>query len=113
MGRIDQLSDGGAEQICPWCDTPLIGGAEGGWGEGRFECPDCTGGVFFIEDGVLVDSMHRGGGGGGRRSESCDSSLSGGQRYLPYENGSNSNAYIKCPSCGHENVRYGFGDDND
>jgi hypothetical protein len=26
-----------------------------GYGE-RFECPNCSGGVFFMEDGQLVDS---------------------------------------------------------
>ena len=42
----------------------------------------------------------------------CQSSLARGVSYLPYENGSNSHAYIACPSCGHENVRYGLGEDD-
>ncbi|MFG3344172.1 hypothetical protein ACGF1Z_03795 [Streptomyces sp. NPDC048018] len=66
--------------------------------------------MYRIEDGNL-----NGYGGnrkhGGSSCEVCQSSLSTGTSYLPYEDGSNSHAYISCPSCGHENIRYGFGED--
>nr|WSW44975.1 hypothetical protein OG296_18545 [Streptomyces sp. NBC_01001] len=115
MDIFDKLSNGssgGSAETCPWCSTSLIGADKGGWADGRFECPNCEGGVFFMEDGQLVDSMQRSKSSGGGTCEMCQSSLSGGVSYLPYEDGSNSLAYIKCPSCGHENVRAGFGEDD-
>ena len=108
MGFFDKPKPsrgGGSTENCPWCGAALIGAKDGGWVEGRYECPTCEGGVFFKEDGKLVDSMHRG---SGDRSDSCDwceSSLSGGISYLPYEDGSNSDAYIICPSCRQKNYR--------
>lgn len=45
--------------------------------------------------------------------ENCQASLASGERYLPYEDGSDSHAYIECPSCKHKNIRYGFGEDDD
>jgi hypothetical protein len=104
---------GGSSKSCPWCGTSLIDGDTGGWGEGRFECPNCEGGVFFMEDGELVDSMTRAKSKGRARScEMCRSSLSRGEHYLPYENGSNAHAYIICPSCKNKNIQYGFGEDD-
>lgn len=43
--------------------------------------------------------------------EICQASLKDGERYLPYEDGSNEYAYIVCPECGHKNIMYGFGED--
>lgn len=63
-----------------------------------------------MESGELVDSTHRDEGSNGGSCEMCQASLNGGERYLPYENGSSSYAYIECPSCKHENIRYGFGE---
>lgn len=45
--------------------------------------------------------------------EACQESLSGGDSYMPYEDGNNAHAYIICPHCQHENVRYGMGGDDD
>jgi hypothetical protein len=47
--------------------------------------------------------------GSGPFCERCQSSLTGGDRYLPYEAGNSPHAYTKCPSCGHKNIQYGFG----
>ena len=38
-----------SSEKCPWCGSSMDGDGE------RFECPNCTGGVFFTEDGKIVD----------------------------------------------------------
>lgn len=114
MGIFDKLLGvigDSTERPCPDCRKPLQADSE--WVEGRYECRNdaCFGsGVYFDEGGVLVDSRSRGKSSGS--CVACQSSLSGGDSYLPYEGGSNSYAYIKCPSCGHENIRDGFGEDD-
>ena len=45
--------------------------------------------------------------------ESCGQSLAGGKLTLPWEGGSNANAYVRCPHCGHKNIVYGYGEDDD
>lgn len=84
-------------------------------GEERFECPNGEAGPFFKADGLLMDveqrlERHLRNRGGGAKCESCGSSLAGGTHYLPYEDGSNTLAYVKCPACGHSNDREGFGE---
>jgi hypothetical protein len=102
---------GGSTAICPWCNAKMRGDGEL-YGTERFECPN-TDGVFFMVDGELVDAANYSSRSGGGSCEMCQASLASGERYLPYEDGSNSHAYIKCPSCKHENIRYGFGEDGD
>jgi DNA-directed RNA polymerase subunit RPC12/RpoP len=43
----------------------------------------------------------------------CQQSLSGGELTLPWEDGDNSHAYITCPHCGYENIKCGFGEEDD
>ncbi len=45
--------------------------------------------------------------------ESCGQSLEGGDLTLPWEDGDNPYAYVTCPHCGHENIRDGYGEDDD
>ncbi len=45
--------------------------------------------------------------------ENCGEPLTGGKLTLPWEDGNNRDAYIKCPHCGHKNKQYGFGEDDD
>ena len=45
--------------------------------------------------------------------ENCGKPLSGGELTLPWEDGNNSDAYVKCPHCGYKNIQYGFGEDDD
>ncbi|WP_225828396.1 hypothetical protein [Streptomyces naphthomycinicus] len=66
-----------------------------------------------MEDGELTDAMHMSSRSSGGGCAMCQASLARGERYLPYEDGSTPYAYISCPSCGHENIRYGFGEDDD
>ncbi len=117
MGLFSKLLNsigGSAGRPCPDCGESLW--ADSGEPEGRYECHNdgCTGWrVYFDEGGVLVDPPNRGKTGGDSGScEMCQSSLSEAVSYMPYEDGSNSHAYIKCSSCGQENVRYGFGEDD-
>jgi hypothetical protein len=42
----------------------------------------------------------------------CQGDLSGGERTLPWEDGDNPNAYVKCRHCGEKNTVYGFGEDD-
>lgn len=107
MGFLDKLLGGSGRSLdnCPYCDAPLSG----------FGCPSCKV-EFVMENGKLVEQMLSSRGSSSSDSTSCEmcqSSLSGGESYLPYEDGSNANAYIICPSCKHENIRYGFGGDDD
>lgn len=43
----------------------------------------------------------------------CGRPLTGGERVLPWEDGDNPDAYIRCPHCGCKNFRYGFGEEDD
>ena len=98
MGLFGKLfeSTSGTTATCPCCEATMYG--DGGE---RFECTKCTdGGVFFMEDGELVDSMHR-----GRRSSSgrtyinCKNTLDGGELTDKWEDGDNDEAYITCHHC--------------
>jgi len=91
---------------CPGCGANLDGE---GFAEERYWCPGC-GRLFVVEGGEPVDVKDL------RQGDLgdcvwCQSSLNGGTSYLPHEDGSNSRAYIICPSCGGENIREGFGED--
>lgn len=44
---------------------------------------------------------------------SCGRPLAGCELTLPWEDGDNPTAYVRCPRCGYENIRYGFGEDED
>jgi len=77
----------------------------------RFECSNCSdGGIFFMENVDLVDSMHR----GKASSESCIScgQTLRGDLTLPWEDGDNANAYVRCKYCGYENIKSGYGEDD-
>ena len=45
--------------------------------------------------------------------ENCGMPLEGGDLTLPWEDGGNPNAYVRCPHCGYRNTVYGFGEDDD
>lgn len=45
--------------------------------------------------------------------ESCGQSLEGGDLTLPWEDGDNAYAYVTCPHCGYDNIKYGYGEDDD
>ena len=42
----------------------------------------------------------------------CQHSLAGDELTLPWEDGDNNYAYVRCPHCGYANIRYGFGEDD-
>ncbi|GAA2513199.1 hypothetical protein GCM10010406_56110 [Streptomyces thermolineatus] len=104
---------GGSGRACPDCGKVLW--ADSGELTGRYEChnDNCFGfRVYFDVDGMLLDPPTRAKNHGGGTCQWCQSSLSGGASYLPYEDGGNSHAYIVCPSCKQENIRDGFGADD-
>lgn len=45
--------------------------------------------------------------------ENCQQSLSGGVFTLLWEDGDKPHAFVTCRYCGHENIKYGFGGDDD
>jgi hypothetical protein len=109
MGFVENFGTvGSSEPDCPICHTALK--SDGTYGRG-YACPNCADGtVYRVEDGNL--NGYRSSGGGERTCERCQSSLSRGDHYLPYEDGSNSHAYIICPVCKHKNIQHGFGEDD-
>jgi len=107
MGFFDKLLSnvgGGAPPSCPTCGGALDGD---GLVEGSSWCVSC-GSLFKTQDGELVDvkSLRS----SGRTCAACQRSLDDGDHYLPYEDGGNAHAYIRC-RCGHENIQDGFGGD--
>ncbi|MGY5015044.1 hypothetical protein ACWCY6_44550 [Streptomyces sp. 900105755] len=116
MGVFDKSasSDGGGPgRACPDCGAVLW--ADSDELAGRYECHNdsCFGfGVYFDEGGMLLDPPTRAKSRGSGTCQWCQAPLSGGTSYLPYEDGSNPHAYIVCPSCKQENIRYGFGEDD-
>jgi hypothetical protein len=106
MGRLDK-SEGSAgdipERPCPKCGNSMRG--EPNPVGGQWECRDDScrewGTTYFDQGGDLVVALRR------VRDPCmyCQESLSGGASYLPWEDGSNSSAYIICPSCGEQNFR--------
>jgi hypothetical protein len=108
LGKLLGGLGGGSAPPCPSCGATLDGGD---LVAGSYWCESCRS-LFKTVDGELFDVKSLRSGGAGS-CEICQSSLFGGTSYLPYEDGSNSHAYIVCPSCGHENIRYGFGEDDD
>lgn len=92
----DEMDIFGIEETCPRCGSTMRGDGE------RFECPEC--GVLFLQDGEYVTPWERSRGNRGE-CESCGQSLSNGDYHAPWEDGSNSLGYVKCPYCGHKNYR--------
>ncbi len=109
MGLFDKLFGSGTSghfEICPTCGAPLHED-----GEDRFECSKCQN-VSFRENGEIVDAFSRiYSKSDAGTCESCQQSLADGDRSLPWEDGNNANAYIRCKYCGHKNINYGYGDD--
>jgi hypothetical protein len=111
MGFFDKLfSKGTSEEsvICYICDSPMHED-----GEDRYECsnPNCTV-VSFRKNGEIISNFEIWHGRKGGTCESCRQSLDRGVFSLPWEDGDNPNAYVKCPNCGHDNIKYGYGGDD-
>lgn len=95
MGLLDRLF-GGSDDLdhCPYCGSSLTG----------FGCTSCN--VEFVyEGGKLIE---RGLSSWGERADSrcisCDTPMKGGGLVTAaWEDGDNADAYVTCPSCGHQN----------
>ena len=96
-------------ETCPNCGWPL-----NDTGDDRFECsnPKCHCVAFRVNGEIMdaFDPRRRGGAAG--RCECCQQSLNGGSLTLPWEDGNNAYAYVRCPHCGHKNIRDGYGEDD-
>jgi DNA-directed RNA polymerase subunit RPC12/RpoP len=101
---FDKGASGGTE-ICPSCGSPMDEAEL----EGKYVCQKSHH-IFWKVNGKFVEPFspeHLGRTVG--TCESCQRSLSGGETTLPWEDGNNANAYIKCPHCGHKNIKDGYG----
>ncbi len=110
MGFFDKLLNsmggGPGRPSCPTCGGALD---PEGLIEGSYWCESC-GTVFVDQINELVDLKELRP--SGRTCTWCEASLDDGDHYLPYEDGSNSHAYIICPSCKGQNTQHGFGEDD-
>lgn len=111
MGLLGKLFGGGYSGESVTCSK--CGSLMNESGEDRYECsnPICDN-VSFRENGVIVDAFSPRRLGGGGTCESCGQSLSGSDLSLPWEDGDNAEAYVTCKYCGHENIKYGYGEDD-
>lgn len=57
--------------------------------------------VFYLEGGELISPFDRRSQNSGRTCSNCGQSLNGGEYTAPWENGNNSDGYVKCPHCGY------------
>lgn len=104
---------------CPICDGKL----KGDWPDKHkfFNCEKCnqrfyvTNGeyhsmpddsVYWDEDGNVHEVEKNYG-----KCEECSKSLKGSVFVAPWEEGSNANGFVRCKYCGHENIKYGCGED--
>ncbi len=101
--------DANGREICPWCKWPLED-----FGGGRYECTNKkhAGGIYYKINGELKsnDEINRS---QGIRCRNCGQIMKKGTSSLPYENGNNSYATMRCEHCGYENIFDGFGFDDD
>lgn len=77
----------------------------------RFECPKC--GVLFFQDGKYVSPWDDDYIDDYGTCECCGQSLERASFTLPWEDGNNPFAFVTCPHCGHKEIKYGFGEDDD
>ena len=78
-----------------------------------YTCPECGNSVRIIDGVVTWHSEIFGNKAatyGGRTCEYCEEPLAGGEYTGPWENGNNSNGYIKCPHCRSVNFEPNYDD---
>jgi hypothetical protein len=127
MGILDSIGgflsglssgDNSSGETCPECGCPLRSdGGPDDRGTERFECTsgigECAEPVWFRESGgPLITPWERRASGAPKQScESCQRDMSGSEFTAAWEDGNNSNAYVTCRHCGHQNVQWGWGGD--
>lgn len=79
-----------------------------------YACPECGNSARVTDDGTVTWQNEIFGASsadtGGKTCENCGRSLRRGSYTLPWEDGSNSDGYIKCPHCGYFNFQREDGD---
>jgi len=97
LGGLRGRKDAGVSDLdhCPYCQRPLTG----------FGCLWCDV-EFVMQDGQLIErGLSRRRPRAERRCLACDNVMRhGGEFVHAWEDGSNADAYVRCPSCGHRNV---------
>ena len=111
VGFLNKLFGVGDAEKCPVCGSVLHKD-----NPSDYKCPKCN--ICFHKDHGVGELMtaeeldrridQRAG-----TCENCQQSLRFGDFVHPWEQGNNSNAYVTCPHCGHENIKYGYGEDED
>ena len=88
---------------CPYCGGMVQGDAPDAqyW----FNCQSC-GERFYLEGGELISPFDRSRSKSSKLCANCGQSLSGGSYTAPWENGNNSDGYIKCPHCRYINYEW-------
>ena len=85
---------------CPTCGGMVKGDAPDAtyW----FNCKTC-GERYRLIDGRLISTWEEIDNSNAKKCANCGESLQGGEYTAPWENGNNSDGYIKCPHCGYIN----------
>ena len=109
MSRFDKSLGnigGNSARPCPECGKYMQADPDEFVGS-RWECRNDScpewGTTYFDTDGVLVVAVRSVKPGDRRFCVWCQEPLSRAEAFLPWEDGSNSHAYITCPSCKQEN----------
>lgn len=91
------------EMNCPQCGRKM----KGDWPDKTryFNCESCGDRFFVEDDGEIVNVLYRGNK-NSKKCANCGQSLRGGSYTAPWENGNNSDGYIKCPHCGYVNFEW-------
>lgn len=96
-------SDDDEHPICDMCGVKMTGFDGVAW----YTCPSCGNRVRKDESGKLtwereIFGPHI----TSKKCAQCGQSLSGGSYTMPWEDGSNSDGYVKCPHCGYVNFEW-------
>ena len=98
MGLFDRLRDaisGGDADLdhCPFCGEELSG----------WECYSCKA-EFVMEGGRLVERDPSEDADSDERCIGCDMPMKGGEYVAAWEDGDNTEPYVRCSRCGFENI---------
>lgn len=99
MGNVKMMGD---TPVCDRCGSLMTEFDGCAW----YTCPECGNSVRIIDEEVKWQREIFGREAAtysGRICEYCGQPLAGGNYTSAWENGNNSNSYVKCPHCGRIN----------